>query len=82
MKVVKKIIYDGSPQQGDDGLEAKVKIIIGEDVETNESFFAEYNHLAIIPYTTKCNNIGEAVTAIKQSIDDSCSQFVTQTFNQ
>lgn len=82
MKVVKKIIYDGSPQQGETGLEAKVKIVVGEDLETNESFFGEVNTTVTIPYTTTCKNIGEAVIVIKQSIDDSCSEFVDEKFNK
>lgn len=80
MKTVKKIIYDGSPQQGEIGLEAKVKIIIGEDTETNEQFFAAFNHVVLIPYTTACTNVGEAVLAIKQCIVDICNQFVTDNF--
>lgn len=82
MKTVKKINYDGSPQQGATGLEAKVKIIVGEDFETNESFFGEVNTTILIPYTTTCKNIGEAVTAIKQTIDDGCTAFINTNFNQ
>jgi len=76
MKVIKHIVYDGSPAEGPAELTAKVKIIVGEAEETNARFYADFNHTVIIPYTTECKNIGEAVEAIKQTVINSCTDFV------
>jgi len=82
MKIIKSIIYDGAPQEAENGLIAKVRILVGEESETDPLFYATFNHVCIIPFSSQCISVGDAINVIKLNVLQSCETFVLNNFNK